>query len=310
MTMTQFAPALHHDLFCVHGSPRVIMSDRDPGIDNVFIRQLETLQGVSHRFTVAYRPQGNGQAEAINKEIIAKLRMYCSDPSRAQDWDSTVLSAAWAYYNTIHTAHGYTRFFLTHEYHPSSLYTLYWPATQPSFPSSGIPAEVNDFRQHHAECLDLARRHLTDDAAHRVQRHAASVHRLPAFEIGDLVRISTVHLPEIPSTPSSPLSTSAPLSFLVTPHQTCTRSTSEPSSRTPKTMSTWTPYAPISNRVLLVAFARMNQDYQPSEVWDPKLRLRAWWAASEVGASQGQIGDPTTSIEFISKTGIRSTICG
>jgi hypothetical protein len=30
------------------------------------------------------------------------------DPSRAQHWDSSVRSAAWAYYNTIHTAHGYT----------------------------------------------------------------------------------------------------------------------------------------------------------------------------------------------------------
>jgi hypothetical protein len=53
---------------------------------------------------------------------------------------------------------------------------------------------VNDFRQHHAECLDLARRHLTDDAAHRALRHAAPVHGQPAFEIGDFVRMCTVHL--------------------------------------------------------------------------------------------------------------------
>jgi hypothetical protein len=81
MTKTQFAHALVHD----HGSPRVIISDRDPRIDNDFIRQLKTLQGISHRFTVAYPPQGNKQAEAINKEIITQLRMYCSDPFRAQD---------------------------------------------------------------------------------------------------------------------------------------------------------------------------------------------------------------------------------
>jgi hypothetical protein len=43
MSKAQFA----HDLFCVHGSPRVI-SDRDPRIDNDFIWQLETLQGISH----------------------------------------------------------------------------------------------------------------------------------------------------------------------------------------------------------------------------------------------------------------------
>jgi hypothetical protein len=57
---------------------------------------------------------------------------------------------------------------------------------------------VNEICQHHAECLDLASRHLTDDAAHCAQRHAAPVHLQPAFEIGDLVRTSSVHLPRDP----------------------------------------------------------------------------------------------------------------
>jgi hypothetical protein len=103
--------------------------------------------------------------------------MYCNDPSRAQDWDSVVRSAAWAYNTTIRAAHGDTPFFLAHGHHPSSLYTLYWPSTQPPFTSSGTSAEMNDFRQHHAECLDVSRRRLTDDAAHRAQRHAAPVCR-------------------------------------------------------------------------------------------------------------------------------------
>jgi hypothetical protein len=75
-------------------------------------------------------------------------------------------------------------------------------------------------------------------------------------------------------------------------------------------MSTWTSCTPKSSRVLLVASARMNKTYQPSEVRDSTLKSRAWWAASEVEADQGQMGDPTTSIEFVSKTGIRTTICG
>jgi hypothetical protein len=66
----------------------------------------------------------------------------------------------------------------------------------------------------------------------------------------------------------------------------------------------------MSSRALLVASARMNKTYQPSEVRDPTLRSRAWWAANEVEADQGQMGDPTTSIEFVSKTGICTTICG
>jgi hypothetical protein len=84
MTKTHFAHALHHGLFCVHGSPRVIISDSDPHIDNDYMWQLETLQRVSHRFTVPANPKGNGQPEAINKAIVTRLRMHCSGPPRAQ----------------------------------------------------------------------------------------------------------------------------------------------------------------------------------------------------------------------------------
>jgi hypothetical protein len=59
-----------------------------------------------------------------------------------------------------------------------------------------------------------------------------------------------------------------------------------------------------------MASAWMNQTYQPSEARDRTLRSRAKWATSEVMADQGQMGDPTTSVEFVSKTGIRTTICG
>jgi hypothetical protein len=46
MNQLQFAHALHHDLFCVHGSPRDIVSNRDLRIDKAFIWQLETSKGL------------------------------------------------------------------------------------------------------------------------------------------------------------------------------------------------------------------------------------------------------------------------
>jgi hypothetical protein len=311
MTKTQFAHALHHDLFCVHGSPRVVISDRDPRIDNDFIRQLEILQGISHRFTVAYRPQGNGQAKAINKEIITKLPMYCSDPSRAQDWDSTVRSAARAYNNTIHTAHGYTLFFLTHGYHPSSLYTLYWPSTQPPFPSSGTPAEVNDFRQHHAECLDLVCRHLTDDAAHRAQRHAAPMHRQPAFEIGDLVRISTVHLPRDPlDTKFSPWYLGP---FVVSGHPSPNVYQIDFGAKFPNThnhvnVDILRPYVQQSaSRGLRPD----EQDLPAIGGTGPDTEIESLVGRQRSRGRPRTDGRPHyTSIEFVSKTGICTTICG
>jgi hypothetical protein len=130
--------------------------------------------------TVPYRPQGNGQAKHTNFEVT-KLRMYCSDPQRAHDWDLTVGWCAWAYNNTVHTATGFTPFFLLHGYHLSSLYTTYWPSTQPPYPSRGAEAEANEFRRHHHACLMVfaAYRKLGEDAQCQAKQVAAPVSEQP-----------------------------------------------------------------------------------------------------------------------------------
>jgi hypothetical protein len=56
-----------------------MISDRDLHIDNPFFQTLAELQGTSQRLTTARRPQGKGQAEAVNKELITKLRAYRLD---------------------------------------------------------------------------------------------------------------------------------------------------------------------------------------------------------------------------------------
>jgi hypothetical protein len=198
MTRVQLADALYYHVFCTHGVPQVIISDRDRRIDNEFFKQLSARQGTSHRLTVSHRPQGNGQAESLNKELVTKLRMYASDLSRAADWDLTVKECVYAYNTSVHSAHGFTPFFLLHGYHPSSLYTLYWPSSTPPYPSTGSAAEVADFQRRHHECLQLAHRRLTDEANQRASHRAAPIEKQPFFKVGDLVRVSTKNLPRDP----------------------------------------------------------------------------------------------------------------
>lgn len=153
-------------------------------------------QGTFQRLTTSYRPQGNGQVENLNKELCSKLKMYCSDPSRQADWDITVKECAYAYNTAVHVAHGYTPFFLLTGYDPPSLYTMYWPSTQPPFPVSGSAADVADFQRHHWECLELARRKLTAAADKRAECSSTPVEKQPFFKVGDLVRVATDHLPK------------------------------------------------------------------------------------------------------------------
>ena len=105
---------------CIRDSPR---------IDNEFFRTLASYQGTSQRLTTAHRPQGKGQAEAINKELVTKLKIYCS--SYPYDWDVKVHHLAYAYNTTVHSVTGETPFFCMHGYHPSSAYTLYLPSVPP-----------------------------------------------------------------------------------------------------------------------------------------------------------------------------------
>jgi hypothetical protein len=167
MTQVQLADALYYHVFCTHGVPQLIVSDRDRRIDNEFFKQLSARQGTSHRLTVSHRPQGNSQAKSLNKELITKLPMYASDFSRAADWDLAVKECVYANNTSVHSAYSFNPFCLLHGYHPSSLYTVCWPSCTPPYPSTGSAAEVADFQRRHHECLQLAHRRLADEANNR-----------------------------------------------------------------------------------------------------------------------------------------------
>jgi hypothetical protein len=174
MTKEQLAEALYY-VFCAYGIPWAIISDRDRRIDNDFFKTLSSLRGTNHRLTVSHRPQGNGQAEDLNKELVTKMKMYATRASRAAKWDLDIKECVYAYNTAVHTAHGFTPFFLTHDYHPSSLYTLYWPSTEPAFLSTSSRVQVEDFRQRHRQHLGQARQNLEKDAERSARRHGAPV---------------------------------------------------------------------------------------------------------------------------------------
>jgi transposase InsO family protein len=102
----QLAETLFNEVFWRYGIPLVIVSDRDPRLENAFFSQLASLQGTSQRLTTAHRPQGNGQAEALNKELMTKLKAYCYDPPHSADWDTFVAHLCSAYNRTVHSSHG------------------------------------------------------------------------------------------------------------------------------------------------------------------------------------------------------------
>ena len=143
------------------------------------------------RLTTAHRPQGNGQAETINKELVTKLKIYCS--SYPYDWDVKVHHLAYAYNTTVHSVTGETPFFCMHGYHPSSAYTLYLTSLEGPAQTRGVASEVARFRSGHALALKKAYSRLVLDAQRRQSAAMPPLHRIPGFKVGDSVSLSVVH---------------------------------------------------------------------------------------------------------------------
>lgn len=99
-------------------------------------------------------------------------------------------------YNTItHSAHGYTPFFPLHGLYLSSLETLYLPLDDMLLSSPSNATGVAVFRQFHADALLRHHAALAIDARRRHAQNTLRPSRLPSLKAGDLVTISSEHLP-------------------------------------------------------------------------------------------------------------------
>ncbi|XP_069150863.1 uncharacterized protein [Solanum lycopersicum] len=63
----------------LHGTPRTIVTDRDPRFLHSFWQEIHRLQGSTLSMSTTYHPQTNGQFEALNKCVEQYIRCYVDD---------------------------------------------------------------------------------------------------------------------------------------------------------------------------------------------------------------------------------------
>lgn len=101
----------------LHGTPQLLVSDRDTRFTSAFWRQLAKSIGTKHVYSTAYHPMTDGQTERTNRVVEEVLRNYTDNP-RSRDWDDMLPFVEFAINNAQHASTGETPFFLNYGMHP------------------------------------------------------------------------------------------------------------------------------------------------------------------------------------------------
>jgi RNase H-like domain found in reverse transcriptase/Integrase zinc binding domain/Chromo (CHRromatin Organisation MOdifier) domain/Integrase core domain len=110
------AKLLRDYVFCQHGLPVSIVSDRDPRFTSKVWTELMKLLGTQLKMSTAFHPQTDGLTERYNRVLEEYLRSYVS--STYDDWDQWLPLAQFAVNNSKQESLKATPFFLNHGRHP------------------------------------------------------------------------------------------------------------------------------------------------------------------------------------------------
>ena len=93
------------------GVPHTLISDNGLQFDSKAFRRYCSELGIANRYSTPAYPQGNGQAEAVNKVIINRLKKRLDDAKGK--WVEELPHVLWTYYTTLRRSIGETPFSMT-----------------------------------------------------------------------------------------------------------------------------------------------------------------------------------------------------
>ena len=122
LTVEGCAKLLQDNVFRLHGVPSKIIHDRGPQFQSKFAVDFYKLMGIENNPSTAYHPQTDGQTERMNQELEQYLRLYINH--HQNDWVDWLSIAEFAHNNRVHSATGYSPFYINCGFHPSNGNTL------------------------------------------------------------------------------------------------------------------------------------------------------------------------------------------
>ena len=111
------ATFLWDNIFCKHGPPKQLISDRDVRFNNEVFQSIMHHLSTNHAMSTAHHPQTDGQTERMNRIVEETLRHYVND--RQDDWDLLLPAVEFSINNTFQESIQTTPFYLNFGYHPT-----------------------------------------------------------------------------------------------------------------------------------------------------------------------------------------------
>jgi hypothetical protein len=106
------ARAIVERIYCRHGAPGTIITDRGTEFTNELFKQISILLSINRISTTGGNPRSNGLAE--NHNIVLKDMLAAYANQHQDDWDLALPHVAYAYNTTVCVSTGYTPFFMVY----------------------------------------------------------------------------------------------------------------------------------------------------------------------------------------------------
>ncbi|KAI1003905.1 hypothetical protein K3495_g4305 [Podosphaera aphanis] len=180
-------------VYCLHGTPENVVSDRGSQFVSQFWRELGSRLGVTLKPSSAFHPETEGQIERVYSSVEQYLRALIS--YHQDDWVEWLPLAEFAGNNVISKTTGVSPFFANYGYHPKL-------GVEPrqSCPPSFSGQQKNEFYRASAVADRFSRilpqlKALARESQQRYEDNAtASRSDSPQFYAGDLVYINTKNM--------------------------------------------------------------------------------------------------------------------
>ena len=115
-TAKTWADLFIQHVFCNHGFPLEVISDRGPQLTGKYNQALSDRLRISWNMSTAFHPQTDGQTERMNCTVGDMLRHFVS--ATMTNWDELLVHAQFAINNAWQELVQNTPFYLNHGYHP------------------------------------------------------------------------------------------------------------------------------------------------------------------------------------------------